>query len=70
MFAVILLDAFVGVPRIFKMPAAGIELHEPHAALDEPPRDQAVAAKLSGRLAILLIANGVRMTTTANNLLS
>ena len=48
--AVILLDALVRVPGVFEVPAAGVELHEPHAALDQPPGDQAVAAELVGRL--------------------
>ena len=40
----------VRVPGVFEVPAAGVELHEPHAALDQPPGDQAVAAELVGRL--------------------
>src|SRR5262245_44600030 len=45
MLGVIRFDAGVGVPL-----AAGavVELHETDAALDEPPREQAVAAKDGG----------------------
>lgn len=48
--AVVLLDALVGVPRLFEVAAAGVELDEADAALDEPAGDEAVAAKLVGGL--------------------
>ena len=48
MSAVVLLDALVRVPGFFQMSAAGIQLHEAHAAFDEPPCDDAVAAELIG----------------------
>jgi len=44
----ILFLALVSVPVFLLMAAAGIELHEPHAPLDQPPRDQALSAKPGG----------------------
>ena len=44
----ILLDAVVGVPVLLLVPAAGVDLHEADAALDEPPGDEALAAERGG----------------------
>src|SRR5438105_1947587 len=38
----------VGVPVVVVVRAAGIDLDEPHAALDQPPGDQALAAEVGG----------------------
>ena len=50
--AMVFFDTLVGVPRLLEVATTGVELHEAHAAFDETPRDQAVAAKLCRRLLI------------------
>ena len=41
-------DVAVGVPVVVVVGAAGVDLNEPHPALDEPTRQQALAAEVSG----------------------
>src|SRR6266536_2175365 len=42
----VLLDAVVGVPVLLVVSAAGVDLHETDAALDQPPRDQTLPAEM------------------------
>ena len=45
---VVLVQVAVGVPVVVVVGAAGIELDEAHAALDQPPGQQAAAAEVCG----------------------
>ena len=45
---VILLEIPVGIPVVVVVGPAGIELHEAHAALNEPPGEEAAAAEVGG----------------------
>ena len=40
----------VAVPAPLVLHAAGVDLHEPHAALDQPPGDQALLGEVAQRL--------------------
>ena len=39
----------VSIPVLITVPAAGIDLHEPHTPFDQPPRHQALFAKVGRR---------------------
>ena len=55
--AVVAGDVDVAVPAPFVLLAAGVDLHEPHAAFDHPPGDQA----LLGEMAALRIVEPVEL---------
>ena len=52
---VVHLEVAVRVPRLVVVAAAGVDLHESHAALNQPPREQQLVAELAGAVLVAAV---------------